>query len=159
MRQAILGLAAAGLMVGAIGCDSKTESPYDTAPAAKSPEKQAQDATRSVTNDMANKSKEMQDTAAKSAGDAKDGLTTGMDNMKAAAGDATANMNDQASKLLDQAVEYAKENKYDLAEKAVDQAESLPNLPESVKTRIPQVRKQIESMKASAKTPADAMGK
>ncbi|MCC6240352.1 MAG: hypothetical protein IT448_08655 [Phycisphaerales bacterium] len=140
MRLSIVGLAALGLFVGVVGCEKSETPKVPAAPAAKSPEAQAQDAAKSVTNAVEQKSQE---------------VTQAVTDAKKAVED--SGVADQAQKLLDQAVEYAKDNKYDLAEKAIKQAEELPGIPQSIKDKIPQVRQMVESLKAAGN--AGAAGK
>lgn len=56
---------------------------------------------------------------------------------------------DQAGKLIDQATTYIKENKLDLAEKALNQAETYKaSLPEALQTKLADARKMLQDAKA-----------
>ena len=56
---------------------------------------------------------------------------------------------DEAKKLLDQAVVYVKENKYDLAEKALAQVEAQKaSLPKSIQDRLAGARTALNAAKA-----------
>lgn len=145
MRSTIVCLASVGLLVGVIGCDRDTETVPDTS-TPKSPEAQANDAMKSVTGALEQKSQEMANTAEEAKATAEAGAEKAVADAKTAA---DSGASEQAQKLLDQAVAYAKENKFDLAEQAIAKAEALPNLPEAIKARIPQVRQSINAMKAS----------
>jgi hypothetical protein len=147
MRQALIAVAA-GVLLGGIGCEREPEAttPPETP---RSTEAQVQDATRSVTSALQQKSQEMQKTAEEAKATAQDAAEQRTAEAKAAAGTASGGASEQAQKLLDQAMQYAKDNKFDLAEKALAQAEALPNLPADMKARIPQVRQSIAAMKSS----------
>ena len=67
-----------------------------------------------------------------------------------AAADMTAAVKDQAEKLLTDAANYIKENKLDLADKAVTQLEQMkPQLPAEYGPRIDDLRKAVNALKTT----------
>lgn len=141
----LLGCVAAALVVGVIGCDRDSDTTAPPTPQEKSVQSQVQDATKGVVGDLQTKSQEMQQQADQTKAAAESAAQEKVAEAKTAANDASS----EAQKLLDQALQYAKENKFDLAEQTLAKAEALPNLPDSVKAKIPEVRKTIQAMKSS----------
>jgi hypothetical protein len=68
-----------------------------------------------------------------------------------AAADASNAAQAQAKQLIDQAMQYIKENKLDLAEKALNQLDSMKSqLPPEMAPRIEQVRSALKAAKAGS---------
>lgn len=65
---------------------------------------------------------------------------------------ASVNLQATADKLLADAAQYVKENKFDLADKAVAELEkSKPNLPAEYGPKIDQLKKLVDTAKTAAK--------
>jgi hypothetical protein len=83
--------------------------------------------------------------------------TAAVSSAAAAAASQPAAATAEAQKLLDQAMNYVKENKLDLAEKAVTQLEGMKaSLPAAMQTQVDNARKMLNTAKAAGavKVPA-----
>ena len=157
---AVMGLALA------VGCDRQDSSappaapaPAPTAPAATPTPAPATAPVTSAPEVPAVGSRsvaEMQSAADRAATDAKAATESARDTARQATTEAqtqaaaTAQMtSDEAKKLLDQAVVYVKENKYDLAEKALAQVEAQKaSLPKTLQDQLAGARTALNAAKA-----------
>jgi hypothetical protein len=71
-------------------------------------------------------------------------------------GPAANAINAEASKLIDQATQYIKDNKYDLAEQALSQAEKMQSLSPENQQRIQQARQMLTAARKVAPGAAPA---
>jgi len=136
---------AASMILGGmliVGCEKKSETPSSTAtpatPSTPAPATPAMPAAPSA------------DAAAKDAtAAAKDATAAANATTAPAAAAATANTA-EAQKLLDQAVQYIKDNKLDLADKTLTQLEGMKaSLPPEYASKIDAARKSLTAAKAS----------
>jgi len=98
----------------------------------------AADATRDAANATADKAREITGAATDTATDA-----------KAQTVDAANTVSAEATTLMDQTVQYVKENKWELADSSMAKLESMKDkLPESLKPRYQQVKTMYDSAKA-----------
>jgi hypothetical protein len=150
-----------------VGCDKPDESKPATPPGSV-PEptaKQANDAANDISagmNDAADQAtdaaasaeKDVADAAESAQDEAADAADAGAANASAAADDASEAAGDQASeasKLIEQATQYIKENKWDLAETTVTKLEGMKaSLPENLQPQVDNLRKMLDAGKAAA---------
>jgi hypothetical protein len=153
---------AAGLFVG---CEKSETTPASSTPAASDAAKSAADSAKSAADSAqgaASDAAKSAGDAAKSAGDAASNAagnaaaTVSGDKPAAAPGDAAAAPADAASEstakateLLAQVSTYVKENKMDLAEKALAELDKLkPNLPAEYASKIDGAHKMFDAAKS-----------
>ena len=157
----LLGVAVAGLSLAA-GCDrqesSKPSPAASTAPAVPSTSASGTPAT--PVPDASASAAEARQRAAAAESDVRGAATTAVTGARdaatraqtqaAATTTATAQMtSDEAKSMLDQAMTYIKENKYDLAEKTLNQVEAnKAMLPKALQDRLGTVRTALTTAKA-----------
>jgi hypothetical protein len=125
-RRWICSMILGGMLI--VGCEKK-----ETAPAPATPAAPAAPATPTA--------------AAPSADAAKDAAAASATTAPAAAADAKTA---EAQKLLDQAMQYIKDNKLDLADKTLTQLEGMKSsLPPEMASKIDTARKSLTAAKAS----------
>ncbi len=136
----ICGLTLAGVL--AIGCDqadSTTATPPAPAPETTTSDRAA-GAIDTATKDAAGTA----DAAKKEAAGAIEGAKT-------AGAEATSAIQGDAQKLLDQALQYIKENKLDLAEQALVKLEGMKaQLPATMQSSIAQARSALDTAKKAS---------
>ena len=136
-----------GLMIGCDTEETPTTPPQPT-PQAQTPAAQADRQARDVIGQAQSGAKDATATATDAANQAAGEAKAAGDQATAAAGDAANATTAQAQKLFDQATQYVKENKLDLAEKAVAQLEGMKaSLPAEWQPRVEQVRSMLNSAK------------
>ncbi len=175
MRNALslLTCAAALTTAGMLGCDrtepAPTPPPAQPAPQVTTPTadetrnaaSDAMDATKRAAENAADKTQEVagqavdatKDAAAATADKARELTADAKDAASDAKADTTAaanNVTAEATTLMDQTVQYVKENKWELADTSMAKLESMKDrLPESLKPRYQQVKTMYDSAKAS----------
>ena len=140
MKRLILASASVAFSALVIGCDTESDTTPPATPAAG----EMQPATPS----------------APSAGDRASDLMSGATGQaREAAGQAAGAAEGAVSSQLDQVATYIKENKLDLAEKALDGIEkNKSTLPQSLQPRVTQLRQMLDSAKAKQTTTPGAGG-
>jgi hypothetical protein len=89
-------------------------------------------------------------------------MTEAMNSAKDAAGQVTAAAKDATAQLvagaetkITEITNYIKENKLDLAQKALDEVEKIKDkLPQAIQTKLADAKKMLESAQAAVKKPA-----
>ena len=136
--QFICGLLVACVL--GIGCD-QADSTTATPPP---PEQSAGERTAGAV-DAAQKD------AAGTADAAKKEAAGAIDSAKTAGAEATSTIQGEAQKLLDQAMQYIKENKLDMAEQALVKLEGMKaQLPETMQSSIAQARSALDTAKKAS---------
>ncbi len=143
----IIGLILAGII--GVGCDQADSTSVTPAPAgAGDATAPAGGATDAATKDAAGTA----DAAKKQAAGAIEGA-------KAAGDQATSAIQGDAQKLLDQALQYIKENNLDLAEQTLVKLEGMKaQLPETMQKGIAQARGALDTAKSAEKAKGSLPG-
>jgi hypothetical protein len=166
MLQRIFCCAALGFAM-IVGCDKKESTPAVPASidkaasdakdaasdaadkasdAAGSAVDQAKEAGAAASDAASEAADKAADTVAGAADSASDAAAGAADNAAAAGSDMTA----EASKLIEQATTYVKENKWDLAESTVKKLEGMKaSLPAEYQPQVDNVRKMLDTAKAA----------
>ena len=154
---------ALGVAIAVVGCEQSDPS---TTPSASSPpagatatETAASDAAKSTANDVSAAAGKAADSASSAANSAANAAGTAATDASAAAQTAASGagattqpagaMPAEAQKLMDQTLQYIKENKMDLAEKGLTQLESMKSsIPAAYHPKIDQVRTAFNAAKS-----------
>ena len=152
MRPSLIAtLLVSGLIL--VGCeksDSTSSTPAQPAPSGA--ERTASDRTAGAMDSAQKEVAGATDAAKQQAAGAVEGA-------KAAGDQATSAIQGEGQKLLDQAMQYIKENKLDLAEKALAQLDGMKaQLPAEWAPRIEQARTALNTAKGASKLPAGLGG-
>jgi hypothetical protein len=139
----VASLLVSGLIL--IGCDkSDSTSSTPETPATPSGERTASDRAAGAIDSAQKEVAGATDAAKKEAAGAVEGA-------KAAGNEAVSAIQGEAQKLLDQATQYIKENKFDLAEQALTKLEGMKaQLPETMQKSIAQARSALDTAKKGA---------
>lgn len=152
------------LMLGGaliVGCEKQEEKKPVTPPGSvptPSVEKDSDKAmsnAASAVNEAKNNVEASADQAAKdmsaAANDAQEKASDAAESAQDTAADANSEITAKASELIDQAKEYIKENKWDMAESAVKQLEAMKgSLPAEYQGQVENVRKMFDTAKATS---------
>lgn len=132
-----------------VGCDSKEATPAPTPPAAPAP--QVRTPTPAAEPSMTDQARNAATGAMDATRDAAAKATDATKDAAAASG-ATAAVDTattEATTLMDQTVQYVKENKWEMADSSMKKLESIKDkLPESLRPRYDQVKTMYDSAKA-----------
>ena len=157
MHTARYGMAIAAAFAFAIGCDKQdstsTPTPAPTATTAPATKPTASALEVPTTRGAAADVRAAGDRAAAEARGAveatRDAARQATTQAQTQAAGAVQMTSDEAKKLLDQAVVYVKENKYDLAEKALNQVEAQKaSLPKAIQDQLATARSALNAAKA-----------